>query len=142
MVDVDAGINDGDDSGTANSKTVLCILKPDNLCRRLNHVAVPGDGAVIVHRSGVVESGGDAGERRLGDGEESIRLNTDNSQNGLHEGERAANQVGKQVVGGRHQKGMANLAVQPTLNLAFEEIAKIKDRGKAARGADDVATFR
>src|SRR5436309_14546084 len=112
MVDVHTGINHGDDTGTANSKTVLCILKPYNLCRRLNHVTVPGDRAVIIHRSGIVESGGDAGERRLGDGEESIRLNTDNSQEGLHERNRAVNQVVEQVVGGRHKKGLANWAVK------------------------------
>ena len=141
MVDVHAGIDDGDDTGTANSKTVLCILKPDNLCRWLNHVTVPGDNAVIIHRSVIVESGGDAGERRLWDGEESIRLNTDNAQEGLHERDRAVNQVVEQVVGGRYQKGLANRAVQRALNLAFEEIAKIEDGGQTARAPDDVATL-
>src|SRR5882672_8242473 len=139
MVDVHTSINHSDDSGTANSKTVLCVMKPDDLHCWLNHIAVPSDGAVIIHRSGIVESGGNAVERRLGDGEESIRLNTDDSQQGLDKVQRSVQEIDKKVVGGRYEEGLADLTVQRALNLAFEEIAKIEDGGQAARGTDDVA---
>jgi hypothetical protein len=129
MVNLHTGINHGDDSGTANSKTVLCVLKPDDLCRWLNHIAVPSDGAVIIYRSGVVEAGGDAGERRLGDREESVSLNTDDPQQGLDKVQRSVQEIGKKVVGGRYEKGLADLPVQRALNLAVKEIAKIEDGG-------------
>jgi hypothetical protein len=90
---------------------------------------VPGDNAVIIHRSVIVESGGDAGERRLWDGEESVSLNTDDSQQGLDKVQRSVQEIDKKVVGGRYEEGLADLAVQPALNLAVEEIAKIEDGG-------------
>src|SRR6267378_4597716 len=141
MVDVHTSINHSDDSGTANSKTVLCVMKPDDLYCWLNHIAVPSDGAVIIHRSGIVESGGNAVERRLGDGEESIGLNTDDSQQGLDKVQRSIQEIGKKVIGGRYEEGLADLTVQRALNLAFEEIAKIEDGGQTARAPDDVATL-
>src|ERR1700720_620155 len=111
MINVHTGIDHGDDSGAANAKAVLCVLQPDDLCRGLDHISVPSDAAVIIHRSSVVKPGGDAGERRLGDGEESIRFDTHNSQEGLDEGEGAVDQVAKQIVGRSHEKGLANWAV-------------------------------
>jgi hypothetical protein len=90
---------------------------------------MPSDGAVIIHRSCVVEAGGDAWERRLWDREESVSLNTDDSQQGLDKVQRSVQEIDKKVVGGRYEEGLADLAVQPALNLAVEEIAKIEDGG-------------
>src|ERR1700757_2854176 len=43
LIDVHTGINDGDDAGAANAKTVLRVLKTDDLGGRLSGVAVPND---------------------------------------------------------------------------------------------------
>jgi hypothetical protein len=56
VIDVHAGINDGDDAGAANSKTVLRVLKTDDLGGRLSGIAVPDDGAVIIYWSGVIKA--------------------------------------------------------------------------------------
>jgi hypothetical protein len=56
VIDVHTGINDGDDAGAANSKTVLSILKADDLGPWLSGIAVPDDGAVIIYWSGVIKA--------------------------------------------------------------------------------------
>jgi hypothetical protein len=48
---------------------------------------------------------------------------------GLDKVQRSVQEIDKKVVGGRYEEGLADLAVQPALNLAFEEIAKIEDGG-------------
>jgi hypothetical protein len=56
VIDVHTGINDGDDAGAADSKTVLRVLKTDDLGGRLSGIAVPDDGAVIIYWSGVIKA--------------------------------------------------------------------------------------
>src|SRR5258706_84644 len=56
VIDVHAGINDGDDAGAANSKTVLRVLKTDDLAGRLSGVAMPNDRAIVIHGGSIVEA--------------------------------------------------------------------------------------
>ena len=62
MIDVYTRVNHCYDTCASDAKAVLRILKPDDLGRGLRSVAVPNSGAVIIHRGGVVETGGHAAE--------------------------------------------------------------------------------
>src|SRR5580704_1892152 len=56
MIDVDAGINHGDDASAADAETVLGVLQADNLGSGLSGIAMPDDRAVVIHRSMVIEA--------------------------------------------------------------------------------------
>src|ERR1700687_2662697 len=141
MIDVYARVNYSNDACPADSKTVLRIQETNDLRRRLGGITVPDGGAVVIHRSGVVQTRRNVSERRLRDGQEVINLHTDDAEQGLHQIEGAVQQISEEVVGRCYEKGLANLAVQAALHLASKEVAKIEDRGQAAGGADDVAVL-
>src|SRR5260370_39225129 len=65
MVHVDASVNHGHNARAANSKTVLSVLKPDDLGRGLRRIAMPNDGAVVIHRGLVIKTRGNGGAWRL-----------------------------------------------------------------------------
>src|SRR5882762_3012220 len=74
----------------------------------------------------------------MGDGKQAVSLNADNPEQGFNESECAVHNVSQEIVGGGHQKVLADGAVQAALHLAMEEIAKIEDGRQAARGTNDI----
>src|SRR5690242_4558459 len=56
MVHVHAGIDDGNNTSTANAKSVLRLLELNNLRRRLFNVPVPGNRAVVAYGCCVVKA--------------------------------------------------------------------------------------
>src|SRR5260370_33762155 len=85
MVHVDASVNHGHNARAANSKTVLSVLKPDDLGRGLRRIAMPNDGAVVIHRGLVIKTRGNGGEGRLRDGGEGGGRNAHDPQQGIRE---------------------------------------------------------
>ena len=69
-------------------------------------------------------------------------FNAHDAQQGFDQRKRAVQEVPKQVVGRRYEKGLADLAVQPAFHLTSEEIAKIEDGGQASVGPHNVAALR
>jgi len=99
---------------------------------------MPDDRAVVIHGSGVVEARGNAGKRPLRDWQKVVSLNADDPQQGFNEIQGAVYKVYEKIVGGGYQEGLADLAVEATLHLTMEKVAKIEDGGQAARGTNDV----
>src|SRR5260370_31211126 len=129
MVHVDASVNHGHNARAANSKTVLSVLKPDDLGRGLRRIAMPNDGAVVLHRGLVITTRGNGGEWRLRDGQEVVGLNAHDPQQGFRERECPVHKVCEKIVGRCYQKVLADRAVQATLDLTLEEIAEIQNGG-------------
>src|ERR1700757_3810657 len=117
MIDVHTGINYGDDARATDAKPVLRVLKADDLGRWLGCVAVPDDRAVIIHRGMVVEARGNRGQRALRDGQKSVRLHADDSEQRFDQVESAVYQIREEIVGGGNQKSLPNLAIEAPLHL-------------------------
>ena len=62
---------------------------------------------------------------RLRDRQETILLNADDPKERFDQVQRAIDNLDDQILGGGHQVGLADLAIQRSLNLTTEEIAKI-----------------
>ena len=85
MIDVHAGVNDGDDAGTCDVKAELRIDETNDLGGRLGCIAVHDDSPVVVHRSGVIQSGGDGVDGPLRKREEMVGFNALNTEQLLEE---------------------------------------------------------
>jgi hypothetical protein len=56
VINVHTCVNDGNDASAGDTKTVLSILKADDLGPWLSGIAVPDDGAVIIYWSSVIKA--------------------------------------------------------------------------------------
>ena len=115
---VHASINDSDDAGTRGVEADLRVGETDNLRGGLGGISVHNHGPVVVHRSGVIEAGGDCVYRPLGKGEEMVGLNALNSKQLFEQAPNEAEEILDQVARRSHQVGLADVAVQGALDLA------------------------
>jgi len=74
VIRIYARIDDRDDAGTADVKSVLCIRQADDLRGRLRRVSVPDDCAVVIHRSRIGETVGRVPQRRGGQSKATVRF--------------------------------------------------------------------
>ena len=125
VVGVDARVNESHNSRTADPETILSVLQPNDLGCGLRRIPMPDYRAVVIDRRGVRQTRGNAGQMRLRNQQETILLNADDPKERFDQVQRAIDNLDDQILGRGHQVGLADLAIQRSLNLTTEEIAKI-----------------
>src|SRR5690242_12918441 len=80
VIGIDTGVDERHNTRAADSESILCILKPDNLGRGLGCITMPDHGAVIAHGRRVIEPIRNVLQTRLWQGQDMVRFNAHDSQ--------------------------------------------------------------